>query len=286
MDIGNDNKINNNIGLFLKEPVELFFNNELYNQIKNLNNEFFQSIGEENYLPINSKFNDIDNNNIIFDQDDNLLIKLDKLMKEQNISYEGTNICIELFRTLLNTKKKELIQPMKNQVNFKLTKGLSTSSNPEIVNFKKNLKFLINCYENEGSNIISIIFSINKFNTELFEPLFIISKSLLFYEEEDEKNILKKSKKQIKKHQKSLISKLADNPLVNDTKIFINLFNELFDSVISLQNQINIDIKTFEEYSLKFDNIEDKQKTNDGINLIIGNLNKIINLIDCDQKQV
>ena len=152
-------------GLIFNDLIELFFNKEFDKDFDNIINDvLFSSItkaNEENILSILSKFNN----------NDKLALELKEIMKEKNISYEGLNNKYQLLiKAIIDLTKKELIQPLKTQINFILPLNLRISSNKNN-KIKEQIKVLLRSYEKEALNISLIIFLINKLNNQLFESL-------------------------------------------------------------------------------------------------------------------
>ena len=293
------NHQNSNIynGLLLKEPIEMFFNIEFNKTFDNLNCDLFdsvsESLNEENIVPIIPKFhsalNIIDYNN---DKNNYFLNELKNIMEQHNISYSFLNYLNEpLFKAIQNAKKKDLIKLINSQLNTILPRVLVNSKKKNILN---NIKFYRNAYEKEAKNINTIINSINQLNTNLLIPLEIIKEYFINEENNHNKNIEKKREqepylqepKRIKKpFRKDMIfwykNKIENTILSNNIYFFFNSFKELTDLTIRIKDEI-VEAFIFFQNSIKeFEDIENKEKINNGFNSIKNALFKIImKLID------
>ena len=213
-------------------------------------------------------------------------------MEQQYISYSFLNDLNEpLFKAIQDTKKKNLIKQFNTQLNFILPRMLVNSKEKNILN---KLKIYRNAYEKEANNINGIISCINQLNTNLLIPLEIIKEYFINEENNHNKNIEKKREqepylqepKRIKKpFRKDMIfwykNKIENTILSNNIYFFFNSFKELTDLTIRIKDEI-VEAFIFFQNSIKeFEDIENKEKINNGFNSIKNALFKIImKLID------
>ena len=260
-------------GLIFNDLIELFFNKEFDKDFDNIINDvLFSSItkaNEENILSILSKFNN----------NDKLALELKEIMKEKNISYEGLNNKYQLLiKAIIDLTKKELIQPLKTQINFIMPLNLRISSNKNN-KIKEQIKVLLRSYEKEALNISLIIFLINKLNNQLFESLKVISQEIIKNKQnKDDIKIVKDNKQTIQKFSKKY--NLINKYYTNDISIFINLFKDLADIIIVIKNKIEYYIKIFKNSSSIFENTKNNDKINNTINNLKNNLNDLFELIE------
>ena len=290
------NHQNSNIynGLLLKEPIEMFFNIDFNKTFENLDSDLLNSLNEENIVPTISKFNSelniIDLNNDKY-KNNNFLDELKNIMEQQYISYSFLSDLNEpLFKAIQDAKKKNLIKQFNTQLNFILPRMLVHSKEKNILN---KLKIYRNVYEKEANNINGIISCINQLNTNLLMPLEIIKEYFINEENNYNKNIKEKRKqepyinepKKVKKpfnKEMNLVykNKIENKILSNNIYFFFNSFRELTDLTKRIKGDI-IDAFIFFKNSVKeFEDIENKEKINNGFNSIKDSLFKIMVLID------
>ena len=283
-------------GLLLKEPIEIFFNNEFNKTFENLNDDILESLdeslNEENIVPIIPKFKNTVN---ISDYDkyanNNFLNELNKKMEQQHISYSFLNDLNEpLFKAIKDAKKKYLIKEFNTQINFTLPKVLVISKKKYLL---KKIKFYRDAYEKEANNINRIIYSINKLNTNLLQPLEIIKDYFKNEENNYKKNIKQKLKnepytkenkgeKKPYKNQINFIYKniIQNKILSNNIYFFFNSFGEFIDLIKRIKCDITNGFVFFQKSLKEFEDIENTQKINNGMKSIKDSFFKIIELID------
>ena len=246
---------------------------------------------------------------------DGLPQELLNAMKEQNIVLLGgvENVKKPLSKAIYHAKQKELIKPLRTQLNFRMPQTIKISKDDTI---KKDLLFYKKAYEEEAANINKIVNATNVLNNQLLDPLKTIKETLKNYiedfknnlknvgnpyhhkkegidnininnNEEDKNNFEEKIKevnKEMDLYQQQSIKFLQDyqsmnEELSNDIKIFIDSFQNLIDSVNNLKKEITVGFTAFENSSPEFEDLEVKEKIKNAMSQIMKPLTKITELI-------
>ena len=211
----------------------------------------------------------------IKDAFDNLAPEYRELaLNEQNIVANNINeVKKVLSKTIYDSKKAELIKPLKTQLNLRLPQSLK-NSNPETETIKKDLLFYKKAYEIEAANINKIIVSTNVLNNQLITPLKAIKETLKLYIEDyinkikdisiplknkkegiDNINVDKNNEKQFKENVKEINNEMdsyqdksikflqeytsLNKELSSDIINFIQSYGELKDSVVTLKKEMS-----------------------------------------------
>ena len=246
---------------------------------------------------------------------DQLPTELLNAMKEQNIVLLGgvEDVKKPLTKAIYHAKIKELIKPLRTQLNFRMPQALKISKDDTI---KKDLSFYKEAYEEEAANINKIVNATNVLNNQLLDPLKTIKETLKNYIEEFKNNLknvgnpyhnkkegidnininnnekdknnfeekIKEVNKEMDLYQKQSIKFLQDyqsmnEELSNDIKIFIDSFQNLIDSVNNLKKEIIVGFTAFENSSPEFEDLEVKEKIKNAMSQIMKPLTKITELI-------
>lgn len=279
------------------------------------------SVGESNSNSISKSLKSLSQEDID-SLIDNLQPELLEAMIEQNIIVATvTQVRKPLSHAIYNAKKKELIKPLRTQLNFRLPQSLKGKKDDTIV---KDILFYKRAYEEEAAQINEIVISTNSLNTQLLEPLITIKENLNKYREEyktnlnnignpykDKKNGIdninisnknEEEKQQFEENKKDVNEEMAsyekqsldfikeyskmNDELSNDINRFIGSFNELKDSVINLKSEMTKGYEVFENSSPEFENLEEKERIKNAMNSIIEPLNKIMTLISENKNKI
>lgn len=255
---------------------------------------------------------------------DNLPSELLEAMKEQHIVLVGVNeVQKPLIRAIYDAKKQELIKLLRTQLNFRVPESLKIS-NDETDIIRKDLMFYKRAYEDESTNINTIISSTNILNKQLLEPLTQIKDMLKEYHNDYKSNINKitipyenkkegidkidnlikneenrkefqsdidEVQKQMNIYQQQSIDFFKEYSSMNkelseDINLFIDSFKKLIDSVNELKKEITEGFRVFENSTPEFENLKDKERIKKAMNSIIIPLNKLTELISTSEEML
>ena len=224
-----------------------------------------------------------------------------------------------LSKKIYQIKKKVIIERLKQQINFKMPNSLRNANDNSI---KMDLLYYRRAYEEEAKNINEIIDCTNKLNEQLYGPLISIHDGIKEYKNKITKNLEKintpfKNKKQglneneinnVEKNNKfnnnvevineqlGSYEEEANNLLKNisfinkdidkDFKLIQDSFSELVESVKSLKKKMVEGIKTFENISPKFEDLNDRETIQKAIMQIINPLTEITELINKSKEKL
>ena len=246
---------------------------------------------------------------------DGLPQELLNAMKEQNIVLLGgvEDVKKPLTKAIYHAKKKELIKPLRTQLNFRMPQTIKISKDDTI---KKDLLFYKKAYEEEAANINKIVNATNVLNNQLLDPLKTIKETLKNYIEEFKNNLknvgnpyhnkkegidnininndvkdkkefeesIKEVNKEMDLYQQQSIKFLQEyqsmnEELSNDINLFIDSFQNLIDSVNNLKKEITAGFSAFENSSPEFEDLDDKERIKNAMSEIMKPLTKITELI-------
>ena len=253
---------------------------------------------------------------------DNLPLEYLEAMKKENVILVSVqDIKIPLSQAIYNSKKEEIIKPLRSQINFKVPKSLKNSTDDTI---KKDLLFYKKAYEIEAASINEIIHSTNMLNKQLKEPLTSIKETLKNYQTDFKKNLscidipftnkkegldsivlsnnneeqkkqyeanVNEVKEEINSYQKDSINFFKEYSKMNqelsdEIKSFIESFHQLTDSVTKLKEEITNGFQIFENCSPEFEDLEDKERIRNATKAIIDPLNTITMLINKSKEEL
>jgi hypothetical protein len=253
---------------------------------------------------------------------DNLPLEYLEAMKKENVILVSVHdIKKPLSQAIYNSKKEEIIKPLRSQINFKVPKSLKNSTDDTI---KKDLLFYKKAYETEAASINEIIHSTNMLNKQLKQPLTSIKETLKNYQKDFKKNIScidipftnkkegldsivlsnnnEEQKKiyeenvndinqEINSYQKDSINFFKEYSKMNqelsdEIKSFIESFNQLTNSVTKLKDEITNGFQIFENCAPEFEELEDTERIRNATKAIIDPLNTITMLINKSKEEL
>ena len=255
----------------------------------------------------------------------NLQPELLEALKNEHIVINSVNVVKNpINRQIYDSKKKQLVKPLKTQLNFRVPESLKTKNDKSSKSIKNDLLFYKKAYETEAANINKIIEQTNILNTQLLEPLQSIKEALKEYNKnckmnienlnipynnrkegidsieknnknEEEKKELEKGAYQIDEQmnsykEQSIIffkeTSIVNEQLTEEITTFINSFKELKISVEELKRVIVEGFGAFENSSPEFEDLDDTERIKKVMLSITNPLVKVTKLISENKEKL
>ena len=258
---------------------------------------------------------------------DGLDPELLEAMKDQHILLDVKdlrNLSSRISTAIYNSKKEELIKPLRTQLNFRVPESLINNKIESAETIKKDILFYKKAYEDEAASINKIIDSTNTLNNQLQEPLKGIKRTLKQYQEDfkenvkninssyvnkkkgiDDANIIS-NKEEEKKDFESKVSEIKNefnsyqkksinffdilskitSEISEDINEFIKSFDELTNSVNALKKGITDGFTYFENCTPEFEDLEDEERIKQSMILIRDPLTKLTVLISDSEERL